>query len=59
MYELNFITAYSKPFRMTFKTDEEEIAVGTTELLNEHSSADTTTPSGILGFNLAWTLQAC
>ena len=44
---------------MTFKTDEEEIAVGTTELLNEHSSADTTTPSGILGFNLAWTLQAC
>ncbi len=55
----NTVCTYSKPLRIVFRTDADEITSGVAEDRNEHVSDATTTPGGILGFNLAWTQQSC
>jgi hypothetical protein len=52
-----FLTATTKPFRLTFVTDGDEFAdgVGSTADDNEQSEA----PGGIVGFALTYTQHEC
>ncbi len=55
---------YDRPFVIGFHTDDDEVVVGNTELLSETVSTAAiapaaTTPSGIIGFKLDYTQQAC
>ncbi|XP_059098558.1 uncharacterized protein LOC131892742 [Tigriopus californicus] len=55
------VCSQQRPFRMTFKTDENEVTE--TSVGDPPNSAKTNelnrVPGGIVGFNLQWTLQSC
>lgn len=55
--------AQQRPFRMTFKSDENEITLPKVPLMNTPNFASVNelnrVPGGIVGFNLRWTLQSC
>ena len=52
----SFFLAQTKPFRIGFHTDADEQTIATTMAkMNEQAEL----PSGIQGFNLAWTLVDC
>eukprot|EP00094_Tigriopus_californicus_P010203 TCALIF_09842-PA protein Name:"Protein of unknown function" AED:0.06 eAED:0.06 QI:153/0.8/1/1/0.2/0.33/6/86/131 len=55
------ICTQQRPFRMTFKTDPDEVTQMTqTAAQNAAKSNELNrVPGGIVGFNLRWTLQSC
>jgi hypothetical protein len=51
-----YFSAWMRPFKVTFKTDANEVtANGGNAILNEESFA----PGGIVGFQLTYTQIAC
>ena len=53
-----FDTARTKPFKITFKTDENEVQATSADAMatkNEEQEV----PGGIVGFQLDWMLQDC
>lgn len=56
-----FFIALQRPFRMTFKSDSDEVTLKSDT--NKENSATSNelnrVPGGIVGFNLRWTLQQC
>ena len=52
---LFFLLAVERPFRITFKTDANEVTAGSTPNSNEQSE----TPGGIVGFLLNYSQVSC
>ena len=61
--EANSVCSYTRPFRMTFVTDDDEISSGTAILNvitgNPSINEADMPPGGIIGFSLTWTLKSC
>ncbi|TRY74498.1 hypothetical protein TCAL_12450 [Tigriopus californicus] len=56
------VCTQQRPFRMTFKTDEDEVTQSPATGAPPNSAPTNElnrVPGGIVGFNLRWTLQAC
>ena len=53
--ELNFISAQTTPFRLTFNTDSNEVT--DSDMANENEQD--MHPGGIVGFNLSWRQVEC
>ncbi|TRY75391.1 hypothetical protein TCAL_15627 [Tigriopus californicus] len=55
------VCTQQRPFRMTFKTDADEVTLTSTSAAPNSAASNELSriPGGIVGFNLRWTLQAC
>lgn len=53
------ICSQRRPFRMVFKTDEDEFVAPQPTIVKAQESETAQIPGGIVGFHLAWSLQEC